>query len=56
MPSFPHTYIGPNTRDGLKRNQKCRVVGHRAGGNQIVVPQDKRVYIVAKSHVKTKED
>lgn len=56
MKDYPHTYTGPHTRDGLKEGQVCKVVGKRAGGYQIIVPQDKRVYIVAMSHVKTKQD
>lgn len=51
--SYPHTYIGENSRDGLRKGEPCRIVGKRAGGYQIVVPYDKRVFIAAMSHVTT---
>lgn len=54
--SYPHTYIGHNTHDGLRKDSECRIIGKRAGGYQIIVPYDKRVFIVAMSHVKTKEE
>lgn len=53
--SYPHTYVGPDTRDGLLQGEPCRIVGKRAGGYQIIVPHDKRVFIVAMSHVNTKQ-
>lgn len=52
--SYPHTYIGENSRDGLIQGEPCRIVGKRAGGYQIIVPYDNRVFIVAQAHVNTK--
>lgn len=50
--SYPHTYIGENSRDGLRKGEPCRIVGKRAGGYQIIVPYDRRVFI-AQAHVNT---
>jgi hypothetical protein len=52
--NYPHRYIGPDSRDGLINDTPCKIVGTKAGGYSIRVPYDRRIFTVAKSHVKTK--
>lgn len=52
--SYPHVYIGKDSHDGLLKDKPCRVIGKRAGGYRIIVPYDRRVFIVAKANVNTK--
>ena len=33
--AWTHTYVGPDTRYGLRQGTACRIIGKRAGGKMI---------------------